>query len=872
MVKIIFRLSVFFILIIFLASFISAFFSLGNASDNLATSYAPKMNLTGWINLSLDRELANSIFEDSFGNEIKLIDLIKLNSAFIYECVPSSCEANYVASDGDTTQSLDLEEDGEGLFGMKITAENQVGDISHFYFDISSNNGESEKNPLSIDILNDGQIEWEAYSPSENFGNPNYGCFTGVNTHTELIATTPPYCERITLKKTPQVEIGAYVNYEKGTGSVNFEMSIQDSDGNKAKKTCSTAISGEGIQRVACTPEFVVDKEGDYFVCVRNMKTVDNGKYKINAEQKEPCGFTGEFEGDYEYDFEIFARPKKYAASISATINDDELENADSPILNLEDYIDYYLNKNYGKDCKKGCVIPIKIYSGVDQQIEISNAFVDFIADTYQTENEVYKITESPTEISTTELHPYQKISLDKANFSVPSAYGNYSVSFRLDDVFLMSKKISVAKTAQIKTLGPTKTAVKYPTRFIVEVSGGNATSYSWEFGDGTVQSTSVGNAVHTYNSLGSYQLKISVQTDRGIAEKNFSITVGSASEVVPSLLNQADSNLANIKLQMKELSQFEQESVNETLNLSSAEKSIMKMKDSLLSAVTEEDYGKILSELIEINLPITIAKTTSTQGLNFFPKEDAINLEIIQEIGGGSYTAKEEEKYKQAILGWQERNVNSSLRYSEISLIYEDREELLKTFNISLTNKGVDESYIVIKKLPGLVLENKDSYTEKSGYFYTSLTNKKNVRFSTTEEIDFTNVPMFISPKLTSLVISSISLPKKINWGIPVGIAIGILLFGLMLWIILQIWYIRKYENYLFKDRNQLYNLVRYIDDSKKKGENDNEISSKLKKSGWNSEQLRYALRKYEMKNTGLPEIIPLKKIFGEFRKTARK
>ncbi len=43
---------------------------------------------------------------------------------------------------------------------------------------------------------------------------------------------------------------------------------------------------------------------------------------------------------------------------------------------------------------------------------------------------------------------------------------------------------------------------------------------------------------------------------------------------------------------------------------------------------------------------------------------------------------------------------------------------------------------------------------------------------------------------------------------------------------------------------------------------------AGKLKKSGWNSEQVTYALRKYAGKRTGMPEIIHTEKIFKKKEK----
>ena len=93
------------------------------------------------------------------------------------------------------------------------------------------------------------------------------------------------------------------------------------------------------------------------------------------------------------------------------------------------------------------------------------------------------------------------------------------------------------------------------------------------------------------------------------------------------------------------------------------------------------------------------------------------------------------------------------------------------------------------------------------------------------------------------------------------------VLFIGFIAYIILQEWYRRKYEDYLFKNRNSLYNLISYIEGVKKKGVKNEEISKQLKKSGWNSEQITYIMKKYAGERTGMFEI-PVNKILDFFKK----
>ena len=70
------------------------------------------------------------------------------------------------------------------------------------------------------------------------------------------------------------------------------------------------------------------------------------------------------------------------------------------------------------------------------------------------------------------------------------------------------------------------------------------------------------------------------------------------------------------------------------------------------------------------------------------------------------------------------------------------------------------------------------------------------------------------------------------------------------------QKWYKRRYEGFLFKNRNDLYNLAVYVNNAKKRGLNNHEIKERLKKAKWDSEQIGYAMREYEGKGTGVFKI----------------
>jgi len=84
---------------------------------------------------------------------------------------------------------------------------------------------------------------------------------------------------------------------------------------------------------------------------------------------------------------------------------------------------------------------------------------------------------------------------------------------------------------------------------------------------------------------------------------------------------------------------------------------------------------------------------------------------------------------------------------------------------------------------------------------------------------------------------------------------------------VVLQEWYKKKYENYLFKNKNDLYNMVNYVNNSKKRGLKNKEIADNLKKAKWSSEQVKYVMKKYAGKRTGMFEL-PLTKLMNKVKK----
>ena len=183
----------FLVFLVLISSFIYASFEIGDLSYLIEKKYVSNDSRKGWINISLEDEPTNSLFEDSYENSITLIELLKLNNNSDYNCLPADCENDYIAIDEQTTKTFTLNKNQQKILGFKFTG-NSFEDISSFSASISSNTPTSTSRKLFIDILNDDKIEWQAYKPSNNFYDENYGCYESPSE--EVLIHNEEYCEK----------------------------------------------------------------------------------------------------------------------------------------------------------------------------------------------------------------------------------------------------------------------------------------------------------------------------------------------------------------------------------------------------------------------------------------------------------------------------------------------------------------------------------------------------------------------------------------------------------------------------------------------------------------------------------------------------
>jgi len=857
---------VFTVMIISLAS---ASFNIGNKSHEIGISYGPGDYLSGWINISLNKESGNSVFHGSFGNDISLIDLINKTTGFSKTCVPVDCTTEYTPSNGELSKTYTLGAGESKIFGIKF--EGQIVDINYINFTVQSNAAASCENQLGIDFGNDNTIDLGNSKSTQTScsSSRSYGCFdnTKILSSISLDIFPKKYCQRIKLPEAPGFKIGAWVKKESGIKTIRmavYDISRDSIEGASCKLPDASTSGSE----ISCNINFSVSNEKDYYVCIY-QEAAGTGSYKIKgySDNTNGCGFYGE-QGEIA-SYQIFAEGLMFDKIGTLEIANNFPEGNTLGNMAKENIWKKY--KSY--DCSEGCLVPVKLISKTQQTINLQNLKVKYetsFGSGIET-NQFYEVAETPASVSA----DFQKLNLDSV-FKLPTNYGNVTFELKLKDSSIFSEKIKIEKVPVIEHLYPTTTVAGMPTEFELIIGGNNTiTDYYWEFGDGGTQRTTEALGIHTYNATGNFSIKVTlVDNNKFSSSKSFEIFAGNPKEIANKTLVEMQSNLTKLKSQIAGFDAFYQKGFNEFLNVEGINEAIKNLQVEYKNAKNERDYIEVMEKIIGLEVPESIDDSRTADSISFLTIKDDINLDILKKASGGSYDSDKEEAYKNSILAWEQKNIETKVNFKEFSAEYKNGWRVFVRFFDVSTKEKQDlgyNYYFIVQNLENLTFKQNYLEAEDSGYNYITLKENENtISFYTSENVDFSNLPLFISSEFSKLsIITNIPEPsgKKFNWGEFSLILLLIVFIAFIIYIVLQLWYKNKYEKHLFGSRNELFNVLNYINNAKSKEIGDREIESRLRKSGWNSEQISYAMKKYYGKKTGMFFEIPIDKILGKLK-----
>ncbi|MDP3966606.1 MAG: PKD domain-containing protein [archaeon] len=829
-------------LIVFLLSFVSASYNFSNYS--IEDTYSVGSSISGSLKISFENESINSPFTDSLGNEVLLKSLLLGDESYSYTCGYLNCKSKFTGFLAGSTRTFFLPKGESVFYGLRFN-QNLVK-INFAGFDLESDATESAENQVSIDFFNDGVIDVKNTKKGNNFGSENFGCFNSSEIQTEITLTTSPYCQEILLHEAPGLKVGAWIK-EALPGTKNVIMSLYDGDGDLLN-SCILSKSSitSGGSRVFCEIDTAISENGTYFSCI-NSGVAGNGEYKTRGfSQENNCGFQGVPPKNSVYSYEIGASEKYYGNVGILTIGNN-LPNGN----NLSKMIENYIISEYGSlDCSgQNCLVPIKIISSKNQSVTLRNLNVnyDFQGGYGAVMNNFYELEEDPSKVNSAT----GSLSLGDY-FKLPEEEGDldYTLYFKGSELF--EKEISL-EDFKIR-LYPLKSAALFPTDFVAVVPYElEPALYTWDFGDGQSRITSVSEVSHTYQGEGNYTFTLRVLTKVGEVTTSFNVEVGSPREVLSYEIEKRKGNLDDFEDSLSLLDLFEKNEVQNIINISSLRSSLETIEEEESLAVTDEDYSHIISKLLNLSFPLSLDESF-VGGSFFIPSENSIDLNLLSSITGKNYN--DSQSTYDYIQFWNQKNLNSDITENQIIINWEDRlPTVIRFFELSVEQSSSisEDYYFAINDLSDLNFEDESEIESIEGYKYMKLSSGTDrISFSTTERGQISNF-MFISPSVIEIQeISPVEEAGNNIWILVLGMA-GVLLIGLFVYLILHKWYQVKYERYLFPDKNHLYNAIFYINNSARNGMEDYEIRKSLLDVGWKGEQVRYLMKKYAGKNTGM-------------------
>ncbi len=337
------------------------------------------------------------------------------------------------------------------------------------------------------------------------------------------------------------------------------------------------------------------------------------------------------------------------------------------------------------------------------------------------------------------------------------------------------------------------------------------------------------------------------------IFEKEFKVAlikgeIDYALEKKKALLNASKSKIETYDI-------YTQSILNKYLNIESIELELKSIENKYLEQQLESQE-EILESINRINLPTNFYLMSYSQPMRYYPERESIDLSVLADLSRIDFRGNRE-NYLDAIFLWNNQNIVTTIESKKIEITYENKTiEILNIFDFSSrkTENYNSAPYAIIKDLGDNVFDNISRVYSGEGYFYLVLNEISNkFVFATKSNIDFFSVPVFISPdidKLTPVDSGQYERWKAQNrWLWFILVIFLLLLIFAITYILVQRWYIRKYETYLFKTKNNMYNIMVYIHDSKIKNIPRETVEKNLKKAGWTREQINYAMRKYENK-----------------------
>ncbi len=859
--------------IIFLA--VSAIASTNYIYENLVTDYSAGNTIKGNFSLSFSQEPVNNVLTSNFQGNISLVDFLKaqdlISEGAEYNCSTQNCVDQYTSLGITTGFSIGT---GESKFaGFKITGSAIA--ITNARFSVMSNVVASCAPQISIDPLVDGDdILVNSVAGTQSCGVKHVGCYDQINTVEAPIVVNKEYCEKITMPAAPAFIVGGEIR--NGTVLADLTMILYDTNEIEAGR-CKLPRNTQTLQELSCRINYTASETRDYYVCI---KTSNNAGYKIGWETTAPTCGTAEGFGDFNSDFDLFAKTVQYAGSPYFAINNSVYPSQYN--LQISEVFDDYLVEVYGRNCQnQPCFLPIKFF-GDSQAITLSDIYLEYESvGVPASVSEIHQLNRIPAKVTGDNL----SLNIAKANFVIPITSTENKFKLFLDGNELLQKNITIRPSFALDVT-PKVIAFGQNVQFTAFGSE-NITHTIWNFGDGTpAQNVNGSTTMHQYVQINNsvFELTLTaINNQGGQAIKRFNIHVGNLREMANNTIQDYKRRMDNVTLQINNYDSWLIQKLQKLLDLQNLNSKLNQIENNYRTAVTNENFQKVMLDLIELNVPKKVYTIKSGDALPLAIDYASVNINYLEKIENKN--VQDKAKLTENAIGWTDGYFSPEISFKHIGAEYDfENKVLASVFTIETKPlKNINEkTYIIFGHDVVRAGAYKTNYNVKSisgtGINYLELDTSSNKIFDFMLEgnIEVENLGAYIAPGFNALNIMPVreecvlnnicengedaeSCPEDCSKRAIIFIIIGwIVLFisSIVAYIIMQEWYKRNYQKKLFSDENALYNLLNFIYNARKARLNDEQIKSKLLQQNWSNEQLRFAFGKIDGKRIGMLEI----------------
>lgn len=871
------RVVILLVVSLMLLGFVSANLDIHNKSvEEVYSSIDP---IEGSVNATITYEPYNTLIEDSSGNSMELGDFLKLNDGTL-DCFPADCKAGYKALDAVEGNIFNIVPGIEKTVGFAFTGTDVV--IYDLSFDIESDFLESVRMPLEIDFCEDDLWEFDRFS-KDAFTTEDWGCYNPVNAKQGKSIGRLKYCEPVYLYETNRIRMGAdFARINSSIAdSTNFTMGLYFTSGSLVA-SCKFDSEG-GEEFCETTGDFSTD---DYYVCIGADEITNYNIYQDKSS--DYCGFSfGGSPDNSTEDYGVYVQGAKYD---NYTTLVDEFDASDYDLVEIANN---YLQERYGKegdsdigvDCvDEACVLPLT-FSGASQRAFVKDAYVEYSS---SGENfEIFSINdteEAPVYVSYDGV-----LDLGILDFYVNES-GLYELFFGDEEVF--SGYFNIETVPNIVSIFPLNPPAGILVKIFanVEYEGNNSLDYIWSFGSEDI-TTTVPYVEHLFEDIKSYTVSLKVDAGDNLIDgpKDFEVSAISPSDAIDSGLKSRYEYLNYVKSIIEDFPNWYGSKLYSLANIDDLESRLDNLDKNRNVAVADSDFIRIASEVYNLDVPVDISVDSySTPYL--VNNVDDVDISPILDYTGESSSGSSND-YASAILSWQNNNIEAgySVDLYEMSSLISNEPLDLSVYSFDVKSLSDESSYFVIDAPLSSLVFSSDIGAKKAG-------NSTIIPLSPYAEGYFEfyyegsdSLSYFVSPSLTLIVIES-DIDDSCNHNSfceenlgetvdncrsdcrPVGRALWYVILSLVgvlfIYTVLQIWYNKRYEKYLFPDSRELYNMLMFVNNARIRGMKDSLISSNLRRQGWSAERVNFILKKASGKRTGLVEIIPVSKISSFFRK----